>query len=57
LKFYPGNKKGSPVDYDGAREEEGIISWIKDHATHPWVEPGAGGDKKDAKGHDDLWVD
>lgn len=59
LKFWPGNKKGSPVDFDGAREEDGIIQWIKDHTTHPWVELGGEtgtgtGKKEDGKGHDDL---
>lgn len=36
IKFFPANNKSSPVDFDGARDEEGIINWLKDHVTHPW---------------------
>jgi len=54
LKFYPGNKKSSPpVDFDGGRDEEGIITWLKEHTTHPWVDIGE--IKGSGAGHDDLW--
>jgi protein disulfide-isomerase A1 len=33
LKFYPGNDKANPVDYEGERTAAGIISWLKEHAT------------------------
>lgn len=33
LKFYPGNAKGNPIDFDGDRSEEGIIKFLKDHTT------------------------
>jgi len=39
LKFYPGNSKSKPVDYEGDKEEDKMISWLKDHVTHKWVEP------------------
>jgi len=53
LKFYPGNKKSSPpVDFDGGRDEEGIITWLKEHTTHPWVDIGE--IKGSGAGHDDL---
>lgn len=38
LKFYPGNNKSKPIDFDGDRTEEGIIKWLKEHTTHPWTE-------------------
>jgi len=39
IKFYPGDKKSSPpIDFEGEREEEGIIKWLKEKTTHPWVE-------------------
>jgi protein disulfide-isomerase A1 len=34
LKFYPAHHKGSPVDYDGERNADGIVKWLKEHATH-----------------------
>jgi len=36
LKFYPGNDKSHPVDYEGERTAAGIVSWLKEHSTHPW---------------------
>lgn len=33
LKFYPGNAKSSPIDFDGDRSEEGIIKFLQDHTT------------------------
>jgi protein disulfide-isomerase A1 len=44
LKFFPGNNKGSPIDYDGDRTAEAIVNWIKSKTTHPWVEGGASSD-------------
>jgi len=38
LKFYPGNNKKSPIEYEGDRTEEGIIAFLKSKTTHPWVE-------------------
>jgi len=39
IKYYAGNKKSeAPIDYEGEREEAGIISWLKEKATHPWVD-------------------
>jgi len=59
LKYYPGNKKSAPVDFEGAREEEGIITWLKEHTTHPWVEvegtaTGTATGSDTEKAHDDL---
>jgi len=45
IKFFPGNKKNSPIDFEGERETEGIITWLKEHATHPWVEAGEHSDE------------
>jgi len=33
LKFYPANNKDSPIDYDGDRTKEGLISWLKPKLT------------------------
>jgi len=40
LYFYPANKKKSPVKCE-ARDEEGVIKFLKEHTTYPWVEPAA----------------
>jgi len=34
IKFYPAHGKSSPVDFDGERTAEGVVSWLKTHATH-----------------------
>lgn len=41
LRFFPGNNKSKVGEFDGDRSAEGIISWLKEHTTHPWVEIGA----------------
>ncbi|EGR30442.1 prolyl 4- beta subunit precursor, putative [Ichthyophthirius multifiliis] len=38
IKFYPVGKKDEPIDYDGEREEKGIIEWLKKNVTHKWEE-------------------
>lgn len=34
LKFYPANDKSAPVDFDGERTEDGLIEFIKAHASY-----------------------
>jgi len=34
IKFYPAHNKGSPVDFDGERNADGIVKWLKEHAKH-----------------------
>jgi len=39
LKFWPGNAKSSPpLDFEGNRETEDIVAYLKSHATQAWVE-------------------
>lgn len=38
LKWWKKDKSDGPVDYNGGRNAEGIISWIKEHTEYPWVE-------------------
>jgi hypothetical protein len=33
LKFFPGNNKKAPIDYEGDRTEEGIIKFLKEKTT------------------------
>jgi len=33
LKFYPKNSKGSPMDYNGERTEEGFVDFLKRHSS------------------------
>jgi hypothetical protein len=36
LKFYGKDKSQPPIDYNGARDTEGIIDWLKEHTEYPW---------------------
>jgi len=38
LKFYKNGSKGTPVDYEGDRDEAGFLKYLKEHTTYPWVE-------------------
>ncbi len=38
LFWYPKDKSAGPIKYTGGREKDGIITWIKDHTEHEWVE-------------------
>jgi len=42
IKLWPAGKKDTPVDYTGERTEEGLMAFLKEHATHKWF-----GDKRD----------
>lgn len=46
LKFYPGNDKSNPIDFEGERTTEGILKWLKEKTTHPWVEGGSASAEK-----------
>lgn len=39
LKFYGKDKSQPPIDYNGGRDTDGIISWLKEHTEYDWVEP------------------
>eukprot|EP00825_Cyclidium_porcatum_P035979 TRINITY_DN377_c0_g1_i3.p3 TRINITY_DN377_c0_g1~~TRINITY_DN377_c0_g1_i3.p3 ORF type:complete len:213 (+),score=49.64 TRINITY_DN377_c0_g1_i3:782-1420(+) len=39
IKFWPGKSKDKPIDFDGQKTTEGIINWLKEKTTYPWVEP------------------
>ncbi len=38
LRFW-GKDKSNPIDYNGGRDTEGIIQWLKEHTQYEWVEP------------------
>ena len=38
LKWWRKDKSQPPIDFNGGRNAEGILSWIKEHTEHPWVE-------------------
>lgn len=38
ILWYPKDKTAEPVKYNGERDTQGIIDWIKDHTQHEWVE-------------------
>ena len=37
LKWWGKDKSAEPIEYNGGRDAEGIISWIKDHTEYDWV--------------------
>ena len=37
IKFYPGNKKDKPIDYNGDKSIEDIIKFIKNNAYNPII--------------------
>lgn len=39
LKFWGRDKNAEPIDYNGGRDTEGIIQWLKEHTQYDWVEP------------------
>jgi protein disulfide isomerase len=38
LKFWGKDKTAEPIEYNGGRDADGIISWLKDHTEYDWVE-------------------
>ena len=39
LLWYGKDKTVAPIQFNGGRDAEGIIAWIRDHTEHAWVEP------------------
>jgi len=38
LKWWRKDKSLGPIDYNGGRNAEGILEWIKEHTEYPWVD-------------------
>jgi len=38
LKFWGKDKTAEPIEYNGGRDADGIISWLRDHTQYEWVE-------------------
>ncbi|KRX00097.1 Thioredoxin-like fold [Pseudocohnilembus persalinus] len=38
LKFFPNGSKNSPIEFNGDRNADGIIAFLKEKTTHPWVD-------------------
>jgi hypothetical protein len=49
LIFFPGNDKAHPIEYQGAREVDAMVEWVKNHATTKFALDGeeAGGASPD----------
>jgi protein disulfide-isomerase A1 len=39
VKFWRKDKSAIPLDFNGERNADGIIQWIKEHSEYEWVEP------------------
>jgi len=45
IKFYPRNNKNSPIEFDGDRTEEGLLTFLKQHSSAKLDEHGHGRDE------------
>lgn len=39
LLWYGKDKSVEPVKFNGGREKDGIVDWIKDHTEYEWNQP------------------
>lgn len=39
ILWYGKDKSAEPIKFNGERDTQGIIDWIKDHTQHEWLEP------------------
>jgi protein disulfide-isomerase A1 len=39
ILWYSKNKSAEPISFNGERDKQGIIDWIRDHTEHEWSEP------------------
>ena len=39
LKFWGKDKSAAPIDFNGGRDTDGIVQWLKEHSEYDWVEP------------------
>lgn len=55
LKFYGKDKSKEPIDFNGGRDADGIINWLKEHTEYDWVEPAPASETKEETA-EELWI-
>lgn len=38
LKFWGKDKSVEPIEYNGGRDADGLIQWLREHTEYDWVE-------------------
>ena len=38
LKFWGKDKTAEPIEFNGGRDADGIVQWLKEHTQYEWVE-------------------
>ena len=57
LKFWGKDKSAEPIEYNGGRDADGIISWLKEHTQYEWVDVAEGEVEVDvAEGEEEVDV-
>lgn len=46
VKFWRKDKSAQPLEFNGERNADGIIQWLKEHTEYEWVETEAAAEEE-----------